>query len=131
MNKVLTVFLDRLAERMTALVAGLVSARVAGMHAEVQAHQQSELEDLARRYEADGKGEIAESLRRRSLRITSSDLAGEGTEIVKLTMVPLQEPGNSEPTDLRILPDFTGSAKRKSRTLARREESVTDDEEIS
>jgi hypothetical protein len=131
MNKVLSVFLDRLSERMTALVAGLVSARVAGMHAEVQAQQQSDLEDLARRYDADGKSEIAESLRRRSLRITSSDLAGEGTEIVNLTMVPLQDPGNPEPTDLRALPDFSGSVKRKPRNQARREETAAEEEENS
>ena len=77
MNRLFTTFLDRLAERMTALVAGLVSSRVTVLHAETQAEQQSQLEDLARQYEADGKPEIALTLRKRSTRLASADLAGE------------------------------------------------------
>lgn len=130
MSKVLTVFLDRLVERMTALVAGLVSSRVAGMHAEVQAQQQSQLEDLARQYEADGKMEIAQSLRKRSSRLVSADLAGEATEVVHLTMIPFQEPESGvEPTDLRGLPDFTQAAKRKPRSIPKLVEQSSDGEE--
>jgi hypothetical protein len=55
MNKSFSVFLDRLAERFTAILAGVVSSRVESLRAEAQAEQQSQLEDLARKYEADGK----------------------------------------------------------------------------
>jgi len=132
MNKVLANFLERLVERMTALVAGLVSSSVAEMHAEAQALQQSRLEDLARQYEADGKPEIALTLRKRSTRLASADLAGEGTEVVHLTMVPLQDPETGgEPADLRSLPDFSGQTKRRSRAVTRRDEPAIETEESS
>ena len=77
MNKLLSLFLDRLAERLSALMAAVISSRVEGLHAAAQADQQSQLEDLARKYEADGKAEIATTLRRRLARMTSADLAAK------------------------------------------------------
>ena len=70
MNSVFSTFLDRLAERFTAILASVVSSRVESLRAEVQAEQQSQLEDLARKYEADGKSSIAQALRERALRLT-------------------------------------------------------------
>ncbi len=110
MSKLLSVFLDRLAERFAALVAGAISSRVEGLHATAQAEQQSQLEDLARRYEADGKTEIAVTLRQRAARLTSADLAAEAVEVVeRLTQdTPrLPDPGRTgQQGDLRGLPDF-------------------------
>jgi len=112
MNKLFSSFLDRLAERMAALLAGSLSSRVEGLHATVQAEQQSQLEDLARRYEADGKLEIAATLRERALRLTSVDLAAEAVEVIqRVTDEPprLIEPTKTtSPADLRGLPDFSG-----------------------
>ena len=112
MNKVISVFLDRLAERFTALLAGSMSARVEGLHAAAQAEQQSQLEDLARRHEADGKLDIAATLRERAIRLTSTDLAAEAVEVIqRLTDDPLRliEPVRTTPqADLRGLPDFSG-----------------------
>jgi len=76
-----TAFLDQFVRRIAALVVGMVSSRVEGLQAAVQADHQSQLEDLARKYEADGKMEIAANLRKRAARMTSSDLASEATEI--------------------------------------------------
>jgi len=84
MNSLFTSFLDRLVGRLATLVAGIVSSRVEGLQAALQADQQSQLEDLARRYEADGKIEIATKLRQRSGNLTSTDLASEAVEIVDL-----------------------------------------------
>jgi len=83
MSKVVSTFLDRLAERFTGLVAGLLSSRVAALHAVVQAEQQSQLEDLARKYEAEGKPEIARTLRDRTLRLTSTNLASEALQVMQ------------------------------------------------
>lgn len=83
MNKQALGFLDRLAERFAAVIAGMVSSRVEGMTAVAQAEQQSQLEDLARQYEAEGKPEIAESLRNRAARLTSCNLASEGLEVMQ------------------------------------------------
>src|SRR5262245_45979699 len=83
MSKVVSTFLDRLAERFAALMASLLSSRVEGLHAAAQAEQQSQLEDLARSYEAEGKSEIAQTLRCRALRLTSTDLAAEAVEVMQ------------------------------------------------
>jgi hypothetical protein len=82
MNKLFSVFLDRLAERFTAILAGVVSSRVESLRAEAQAEQQSQLEDLARKYEADGKIAIAKTLRERALQLTSTNLAGDGVDVI-------------------------------------------------
>ena len=122
MNKVVTTFLDRLAERFTAQAAGLLSSRIAGLHAAVQAEQQSELEDLARRYDAEGKPEIAATLRQRLLGLPSTNLALEGAEQIRQLQpsVPgLPESPVSSPTgvaaDLRGLPNFETSKSPKRR----------------
>ena len=120
MSKVVTVFLDRLAERFAALMAGLVSSRVEGLHAAAQAEQQSELEELARQYEADGKPTIAQILRQRAARLTSVNLASEAVELMQQLAAndpPALPPGpvgaNGE---LRGLPNFENTkAARKRR----------------
>ena len=123
MNKQALGFLDRLAERFAAVVAGLVSSRVEGMTAVAQAEQQSQLEDLARQYEAEGKPAIAESLRNRAARLTSSNLASEGLEVMQQLSRPaslLIEHANSEAdsgvSGLQGLPRFeSGKPSRKRR----------------
>jgi hypothetical protein len=121
MSKVVTAFLDRLAERFAALMAGLVSSRVEGLHAAAQAEQQSELEDLARQYEADGKPAIAQTLRQRAVRLTSTNLAAEALEVMQqLTAndrpaLPLGPVGPND--ELRGLPNLeSGKAPRKRRS---------------
>jgi hypothetical protein len=124
MSKLLSLFLDRLAERLSALMAGVISSRVEGLHAAAQADQQSQLEDLARKYEADGKAEIATTLRRRLARMTSPDLATEAAEA--LHQLADDRPRCAEPpvsgpqTDLRGLPDFSvpSVARGKKRRMA-------------
>lgn len=116
MNNVIALFLERLADRLTALLAGLVSSRVEELHATIQAEQQSQLEDLARKYEAEGKPEIAETLRQRSLRLTSANLAAGAVESVQqLASEPLKLTGpTTSPStgDLAGLPDFTATPAR-------------------
>ncbi len=116
MSQILASFLDRLAERLTTLAAGLVSSRVAGLHAAAQAEQQSDLEDLARRYEAEGKTDIANALRQRLLRISAPDLASEAVEVLeRVTAEPARLPGSTAPPtagDLKGLPDFAAASPR-------------------
>ena len=82
MNRVFLTFLDRLVERFTTIIAGVVSSRVESLRAEVQAEQQSQLEDLARRYESDGKITIAQTLRERARQLTCVDLAGDAVDMM-------------------------------------------------
>ena len=124
MNKQALGFLDRLAERFAAVVAGLVSSRVEGMTAVAQAEQQSQLEDLARQYEAEGKPAIAESLRNRAARLTSTNLASEGLEVMQQLSRPaslLIEQSNSETDNIASgvpgLPRFDSARSSRKRRV--------------
>jgi len=124
MNSLFSTFLDRLAERFTAILAGVVSSRVESLRAEVQAEQQSQLEDLARKYEADGKIAIAKTLRERALSLTTSNLAGEGVDVIEaVSAEPLRLSGpNSSPRGgpLQNLPDFSAPPKPEKKSRRRR-----------
>jgi hypothetical protein len=115
MSRLLSQFLDQLTERFAALLAGVISSRVEGLRAVTQAEQQSQLEDLARRYEAEGKPEIAATLRKRALSLTSNDLAAEAIEVMERTAGehPLLDgpAGNNPPA----LPDFTTTEPKSRR----------------
>ncbi len=86
MSRILAQFLDQLAERFAALSAKLISSRVEGLQAIAQAEQQSHLEDLARRYEIEGKPEVAAQLRHQAAKLTSSDLAAQAVEVMQQTL---------------------------------------------
>lgn len=119
MNRIVSQFLDRLAERFTAILAGVISSRVEGLQATAQAEQQSQLEDLARKYEADGKTKIAQTLRERALRLTSANLSSEAVDVMEaVTREPLNLTNSQPPQasgDLRNLPDFASTAKPRNR----------------
>jgi hypothetical protein len=103
---------------------------VEGLHAVIQADQQSQLEDLARKYEEDGKADIAAILRQRATRLTSADLASEATEVIeRLTndSPKLATPSRANPTGTsRALPDFSTAplATNKKRRKAIDESSL-------
>lgn len=126
MNQMLISFLDRLVERFTAILASVISSRVESLRAEVQADQQSQLEDLARKYEVDGKIAIAQSLRERASNMASSDLASDGVRVMDAVAGGNSKPHgpvasgllNQEPSaragQLNSLPDFsTANNNRK------------------
>ena len=116
MNKLMGVFLDRLAERVTTLLAGLIGSRIEAFHSAAQADQQSQLEDLARQYEADGKPEIAATLRARSQRLVSTDVAAQAVEIVeRLTDDSSTSTTPAGGDDLRRLPDFSTAGRVRTK----------------
>jgi len=119
MSGTIATFLERLAERLTALVAGSVSARLAGVQAALQAEEQSRLEDLARQYEADGKSEIAATLRARAARLTAPDLAGEAADVIELVSREPAPPAllltDPPPAKVRTLPNRTAPPAKPSR----------------
>ena len=123
MNSLFSTFLDRLAERFTAILAGVVSSRVESLRAEAQAEQQSQLEDLARKYEADGKIAIARTLRERALLLTSTNLAGEGVDVIEAVSIePLRLTGpnpSSHGGHLENLPDFSAPPKPEKKSRRR------------
>ncbi len=88
-----------------------------------QAEQQSQLEDLARKYEADGKITIAKTLRERALLLTSTNLAGEGMDVIEaVTAEPLRLIGpnaSSAGRHLENLPDFSAPPKPEKKSRRR------------
>ena len=76
-------FIEKLIERLVPLVATSVSSTFQTIHALGQAEQQDQLEEAARRYENEGKVEIARELRQRAAQLTSTNPANEGTEIYR------------------------------------------------
>jgi len=124
MNSVFSTFLDRLAERFTAILASVVSSRVESLRAEAQAEQQSQLEDLARKYEADGKSSIAQALRERAVRLTTGNLAGDGATVIDLVSAePLRITGPNSLLNggtLESLPDFSAPPKPEKKSRRRR-----------
>jgi hypothetical protein len=122
MNRPIASFLDRLVDRFTAILAGAISSRVEGFQAIAQAEQQSQLEDLARNYEVEGKTTIAQSLRERAARMTSTNLAGEAVEMIEaVTAEPLKLTGSSSAPvvgHLEGLPDFSAPPKQRKKPRA-------------
>ena len=83
MNTVWKQFLDKISERVFSLIGSNIGAAASTYHAVHQAEQQSLLEDLARRYESEGKEELADYLRRHAALIPQGDPAREGQNILQ------------------------------------------------
>ena len=112
-------FIERLVERLIPIIATSFSSTVEKLHALGQAEQQSQLEEAARRYEADGKPEIAAVLRRRAVDLPSDNPASQAVDIYQNIagdahrfLPPAQEPADAE---LAQLPDFTSKPPKSRR----------------
>jgi hypothetical protein len=112
-------FIHRLIERLIPLLATSFSSAVQTLHALDQAEQQNQLEEAARRYEADGKTEIASALRRRAAALTSDNPAAEALDIVENVVAADQKllsPGDDKADSaLPRLPDFAGKPSKPRR----------------
>lgn len=82
MGQFVRALFDRLAARFAAVFAKQMAASVQTLHAEQEAECQSRLEDLARRYEADGKPEVAACLRQRARLVVTDDPAALGAALL-------------------------------------------------
>jgi hypothetical protein len=89
MKTALNQFFQSLTERLTGLLASLISTRFQNMQAVDLAEQQSELEERARRYDEEGKPAIAAALRERIQALASPNLADSGRRMIDaVTDVP-------------------------------------------
>jgi hypothetical protein len=97
-NALLKLFLDRLTERLFSLVGSSIGSAATTYHAITQAEQQSQLEDLARQYEAEGKHDLAVNLRRQATLIANGDPASQGQLILqRITEQPAPPTGAADP----------------------------------
>lgn len=81
MNNPVRWFLERISERIVPLVGESLAGTLATMLSLGRAEQQNELEEAARRYEADGKPQIAQALRQQAARLATLDPAAEAKRI--------------------------------------------------
>ena len=124
-------FMERLVERTVPIVGSAFASTLETMHALGQAEQQDHLEEAARRYEADGKPELASRLRERAERITAGTPGEEGVAIIEAfgrdeqRMLPASPaPGDDGDAGL-IGPSSTRKKQsRKRRTLPEPEPNV-------
>ncbi len=83
MNSIFKQFLDKLSERIFSLIGSSIGTAASTYHAVNQTEQQSLLEDLARRYESEGKEDLADYLRRQATLIAAGDPARDGQNILQ------------------------------------------------
>lgn len=119
----LDTFFEKVAERFAVLFTRLVSFSVERLYATHQAEQRNRLEDLARQYEADGKDDIAASLRRHAAELAADDPACLAPRIVNHVTADdpraLPPVETSPATDLTGLPHFApGPAKSRRKQSA-------------
>jgi hypothetical protein len=119
MHKRIQWFIERLVERIIPILGTSFSSTVETMHALGQAEQQSQLEEAARRYEADGKTEIAEMLRRRASQIPADNPAAQAIEIYGHIASDEErlpdQPHEDEPRRIPRLPMFGGKTSKTRR----------------
>ena len=127
MLKYVQAFLDRLTQRLVIVASRLVASSVEALHATQQAAEQSQLEDLARAYEADGKLEIAATLRRRAVQLADASPAEEAMATLQsvvnddqaLPALPNTDK-DDQPWPLALPDDQNGGAKKPRRKKAKR-----------
>jgi len=83
MTKGIQWFMERLVERIVPIVGSSFATTLETMHTLNQAEQQNQIEEAARRYEADGKPELAAQLRESARRITADTPGEQGVAIIE------------------------------------------------
>ena len=110
MHKLLHSFLDALRDRLVASVASIIGSTFSTYRTAQQAEQQSFLEDLARRYEAEGKQNLAEQVRCRASSLSLDDPASEALSVFQNVL-----------EDQRSLPALTDDSARLNGQAAKPE----------
>lgn len=123
MNKLLDAFLNGLRDRIVGSVASLIGSTFSTFRAAQEAEQQSFLEDLARRYEAEGKQALAEQLRSRARHLCIDDPAGEAQAVIHNVLndshslpAPPHDPSQSENTSGNRSPERQLTKPRRKKT---------------
>lgn len=100
--------IERIAERFIPLIGGMFASTVQTFHALGLAEHQSQLEEAARRYETEGKTEIAAVLRQRAAELASDNPADQAVHIaeniVNQPLLPSTN-GNSDGSQPARLPN--------------------------
>jgi hypothetical protein len=127
LNSLIKLFLDKLSERIFSLIGSSIGTAATTYHAIQQAEQQSVLEDLARKYELDGKLELAAKLREQASLIGNDDPAAAGKHILlKVTEQPSHPMLGLSSQEGQSTPAMLTDRSRRSRRMVPSEDNVTD-----
>jgi hypothetical protein len=114
--------LKRIAERIVPLVGDALAGTLATMLSLGRAEQQNELEEAARRYDAEDKPQIAQALRQQASKLAACDPAADARQIGASLALDEQDalpaPGSKSASKQTRLPDFSAapSKSRKKKT---------------
>ena len=119
MHRILQSFFERLTERIVAMAGSMVASTVEVERTTQQARQLSQLEDLARQMDAEGKEDIAESIRARMQRHVEDDPGSSADRLIQNVVVDSAVPRleQSEPSESL---SKSPPAKKKTRKSASR-----------
>lgn len=118
-------FMERLVERVVPTVASSFMSTLQTMHVLGQAEQQDQIEEAARRYEAEGKTELAARLRHRSDELASETPGEQAVQMFEhfardqQRLIPPERGSVKSPDsiELRRSSRRSTSSKRKRQTL--------------
>ncbi|MDA1013853.1 MAG: hypothetical protein O3A00_05290 [Planctomycetota bacterium] len=117
-------FMERMAERVVPIITGAFTSTIETMDALGRAEQQSQLEEAARRYEADGQATLAETLRRRASQLDATNPGSSGVvtfENVARDESRMQPPSAETPTP-RLEARKRSAASQQRRRLSESDE---------
>lgn len=114
MNPIRVLF-DRLTERLFGVISSHLGNAVSAYRIVCASEQQSQLEDLARQYEAEGKQQLADEVRAQAAAISGSDPGSDGARVLERLTGPTQLPGLPEVSDSPPAPVAEPRRPRRSR----------------
>ena len=109
---------ERLTERVFGIIGSSIGNAVSACRVACEAEQQSVLEDLARKYEAEGKQLLADRLRLQAGAITSVDPASDGAGVLDPLGYTVVTPSLTELKPEEPAPEETSRRKRRARLSA-------------
>lgn len=91
MNTLIRTFLNRLHDRIIASVGSMIGSTFSAFRAAHHTEQKSFLEDLARRYESEGKLDLAEQIRTQSQNLNTDDPGTEALPVFRNVLADQNE----------------------------------------
>lgn len=119
-------FMERMAERVVPIITSAFATTIETMDALGRAEQQSQLEEAARRYEADGQATLAETLRRKAIELDATNPGSSG--VVTFENVARDESRMQPPSTETPAPRLEAKKKRRSTPQRRRRLSESDED---
>lgn len=120
MHRILQSFFERLTERIVAMAGSMVASTVEVERTTQQAEHLSQLEDLARRMEAEGKESIAESIRARMQLHVADNPGSAADRLIENVVVDSAVPRLEQARSAGALPSAPPPKQKKAKRSSSR-----------